>query len=84
VEEIFKVGDLVDVAGTTIGKGFQGAIKRWHHKRGPKTHGSKSYRAHGSIGSGSADPSRVFPGMKMAGRMGNKRRKIRKLEVRTS
>lgn len=81
VEEIFNVGDKVDVAGITIGKGFQGAIKRWHHKRGPMTHGSKSHRLHGSIGSGTANPSRVYPGMKMAGRMGNKRTKIRKLEV---
>eukprot|EP00210_Caulerpa_lentillifera_P005543 g5302.t1 len=81
LEEIFKIGDKVDVAGTTIGKGFQGEIKRWHHSRGMKTHGSKSYRQHGSIGSGSSDPSRVFPGMKMAGRMGNKRTKIRKLEI---
>ncbi|GMH41573.1 hypothetical protein BSKO_09483 [Bryopsis sp. KO-2023] len=80
-EEIFKVGDYVDVAGTTIGKGFQGAIKRWGHKRGLRTHGSKSYRQHGSIGSGSATPSRVLPGMKMAGQMGNKRTKIKRLEI---
>lgn len=81
VNEIFKVGDKVDIAGTTIGKGFQGAIKRWNHKRGNMTHGSKSKREHGSIGCGSATPSRVFPGMKMAGHMGNVRRKIRKLEI---
>lgn len=81
VEDIFKVGDYVDVAGTTIGKGFQGAIKRWGHKRGLRTHGSKSYRQHGSIGSGSATPSRVYPGMKMAGQMGNKRTKIKRLEI---
>ena len=81
VEELFKVGDLVDVAGITIGKGFQGTIKRWGHKRGPMSHGSKSHRKHGSISCGSATPSRVFPGMKMAGNMGNKRRKIRKLEI---
>ncbi|CAD7698453.1 unnamed protein product [Ostreobium quekettii] len=81
VNEIFKVGEVVDVAGKTIGKGFQGAIKRWHHKRGLMTHGSKSKREHGSIGGGSATPSRVFPGMKMAGHMGNVRRKMKRLEI---
>lgn len=81
VDDIFQIGDKVDVAGKTIGKGFQGAIKRWHHKRGLMTHGSKSKRQHGSIGGGSATPSRVFPGMKMAGRMGNVRRKIKQLEI---
>lgn len=78
--DTFKAGDVVDVAGTSIGKGFQGAIKRWNHKRGLMTHGSKSKRQHGSIGS-SATPSRVLPGLKMAGRMGGERVKIRGLEV---
>lgn len=144
VEEIFKEGDLVDVAGTTIGKGFQGVsrfaccstlcllgwaalqrmcldwayiaarvpcsaaalqqahvalphlsgnklathvwnatggIKRWGFARGNMTHGSKSKREHGSIGAATT-PSRVFPGLKMPGQMGNKRTKIRKLQVR--
>lgn len=76
----FEVGEMVDVAGTSIGKGFQGAIKRWNHKRGLMTHGSKSKRQHGSIGS-SATPSRVLPGLKMAGRMGGERVKVRGLEV---
>lgn len=58
-----------------------GTIKRWHHHRGNMTHGSKSKRQHGSIGS-SATPSRVLPGLKMAGQMGNKRRTIKGLEVR--
>ncbi|KAK9824213.1 hypothetical protein WJX72_008574 [[Myrmecia] bisecta] len=80
VEEIFSVGDLVDVAGTSIGKGFAGSIKRWNMKRGLMTHGSKSKRQHGSIGS-SATPSRVLPGLKMAGQLGNKRNKQRKLKV---
>lgn len=80
LEEVFKVGDLVDVAGTSIGKGFQGTIKRWGMRRGPMSHGSKSKRQRGSIGS-SATPARVFPGLKMAGQMGNERKKIRKLEV---
>lgn len=80
VEDLFKVGDLVDVAGTSIGKGFQGTIKRWNHHRGLMTHGSKSKRQHGSIGM-SATPSRVLPGLKMAGHMGAERVKIRKLEI---
>ena len=76
----FSVGEMVDVAGTSIGKGFQGTIKRWNHKRGLMSHGSKSKRQHGSIGS-SATPSRVLPGLRMAGRMGGERVKIRGLEV---
>jgi large subunit ribosomal protein L3 len=80
VEELFSEGDMVDVAGTSIGKGFQGTIKRWHHKRGLMTHGSKSKRQHGSIGA-SATPSRVFPGLKMAGHLGAERVKIRQLQV---
>lgn len=76
----FAVGEMVDVAGTSIGKGFQGTIKRWNHKRGLMSHGSKSKRQHGSIGS-SATPSRVLPGLRMAGRMGGERVKIRGLEV---
>ncbi|CBI40028.3 unnamed protein product, partial [Vitis vinifera] len=51
-EELFKEGDLVDVSGITIGKGFQGGIKRHNFRRGPMTHGSKSHRALGSIGAG--------------------------------
>jgi large subunit ribosomal protein L3 len=78
--DTFKVGDVVDVAGTSIGKGFQGSIKRWNFKRGLMSHGSKSKRQHGSIGS-SATPSRVLPGLKMAGRMGGERVKIRGLEI---
>lgn len=80
IEEMFKEGDLVDVAGTSIGKGFQGGIKRWGFARGLMTHGSKSKREHGSIGPGST-PGRVFPGVKMPGQMGNERVKIRKAEV---
>lgn len=57
-----------------------GTIKRWNHHRGLMTHGSKSHRQHGSIGM-SATPSRVLPGLKMAGHMGAERVKIRKLEV---
>ena len=70
--EIFQAGDKVKVAGISIGKGFQGMIKRHNFHRGPVTHGSHNIRKPGSIGA-SATPSRVFKGMKMAGRMGGKR-----------
>jgi large subunit ribosomal protein L3 len=70
--EIFAAGDKVKVAGTSIGKGFQGTIKRHRFSRGPVTHGSHNVRAPGSIGA-SATPSRVFKGMKMAGHMGARR-----------
>lgn len=79
-EDLFKEGDLVDVSGTTIGKGFQGGIKRHHFKRGPMSHGSKSHRAIGSIGAGTT-PGRVFKGKKMPGRMGGTTRKIQKLKI---
>jgi len=70
--EAFEPGEAVKVAGTSIGKGFQGTIKRHNFKRGPKTHGSHNIRKPGSIGA-SATPSRVFKGMKMSGRMGGER-----------
>jgi large subunit ribosomal protein L3 len=70
--ETFEPGDAVKVSGTSIGKGFQGTIKRHNFKRGPVTHGSHNVRKPGSIGA-SAYPSRVFKGMRMAGRMGGKR-----------
>jgi large subunit ribosomal protein L3 len=70
--EIFEPGDKVKVAGISIGKGFQGTIKRHNFARGPVTHGSHNIRKPGSIGA-SATPSRVFKGIKMAGRMGGKR-----------
>jgi large subunit ribosomal protein L3 len=70
--EIFQPGDKVKVSGTGIGKGFQGTIKRHNFHRGPVTHGSHNIRKPGSIGA-SATPSRVFKGIKMAGRMGGKR-----------
>lgn len=78
--ELFSEGDLVDVSGTTIGKGFQGGIKRHNFKRGPMSHGSKSHRQLGSIGAGTT-PGRVYPGKKMAGRMGGTKTKIRKLRI---
>ena len=70
--EIFQPGDKVKVSGTGIGKGFQGTIKRHNLSRGPVTHGSHNIRKPGSIGA-SATPSRVFKGIRMAGRMGGKR-----------
>jgi large subunit ribosomal protein L3 len=70
--ESFAPGDKVKVAGIGIGKGFQGTIKRHNFSRGPVTHGSHNVRKPGSIGA-SATPSRVFKGIRMAGRMGGKR-----------
>mmetsp|Transcript_30744 Transcript_30744/g.100046 ORF Transcript_30744/g.100046 Transcript_30744/m.100046 type:complete len:267 (+) Transcript_30744:25-825(+) len=81
VTEMFSEGDIVDVQGTSVGKGFQGAIKRHGFHRGPMTHGSKSHRELGSVGSGGTDPGRIIPGKKMPGRMGGKTVKIRKLKV---
>jgi large subunit ribosomal protein L3 len=71
--EAFEPGDPVKVTGISIGKGFQGTIKRHNFARGPVSHGSHNVRKPGSIGA-SATPSRVFKGIKMAGRMGGKRR----------
>ena len=70
--EAFEPGESVKVSGIWIGKGFAGTIKRHNFHRGPETHGSHNIRKPGSIGA-SATPSRVFKGMKMAGRMGGKR-----------
>jgi large subunit ribosomal protein L3 len=70
--EAFEPGDAVKVSGIGIGKGFAGTIKRHRFHRGPVTHGSHNVRAPGSIGA-SATPSRVFTGVRMAGRMGGKR-----------
>jgi large subunit ribosomal protein L3 len=70
--EIFQPGEKIKVAGISIGKGFQGTVKRHRFHRGPVTHGSHNIRKPGSIGA-SATPSRVFKGVRMAGRMGGKR-----------
>src|SRR5207245_5941910 len=78
--EIFEPGDKVKVAGVSIGKGFQGTIKRHKFHRGPKTHGSHNIRKPGSIGA-SATPSRVFKGIRMAGHMGDERVTQRGLRV---
>jgi large subunit ribosomal protein L3 len=76
----FEAGQRVKVSGISIGKGFQGGIKRHNFSRGPVTHGSHNVRAPGSIGA-SAFPGRVFKGQRMPGQMGNKRTTQRGLEV---
>ncbi|MEM6713669.1 MAG: 50S ribosomal protein L3 [Cyanobacteria bacterium P01_F01_bin.56] len=76
----FEPGQLVDVTGTSIGKGFAGNQKRHNFHRGPMSHGSKNHRLPGSIGPGTT-PGRVYPGKKMAGRLGGKRVTTRKLQV---
>jgi len=80
--DLFEEGDFVDVVGTSKGKGFQGVVKRHGFGGvGQATHGQHNrLRAPGSIGAGS-DPSRVFKGMRMAGRMGGKRAKVQNLVV---
>lgn len=70
--EAFEPGEAIKVAGTSIGKGYAGTIKRHNFGRGPVTHGSHNIRKPGSIGA-SATPSRVFKGQKMSGRMGGER-----------
>lgn len=89
--EDFKVGqaielsvlegiEKVDVVGKSIGKGFQGTVKRWNFSRGPMGHGSKNHREPGSIGAGTT-PGRVIKGKRMAGNMGNERVTITKLKL---
>ncbi len=78
--DIFAAGDKVDATAVSKGKGFQGAIKRHGQHRGPMTHGSKYHRHAGSNGAAS-DPSKVFKGKKMAGRMGGKQITVQNLEV---
>ena len=85
VGQILKVdtlspGQLVNIQGKSIGKGFAGLQKRHNFTRGPMTHGSKNHRAPGSIGMGTT-PGRVLPGKKMAGQLGNKITTIKKLKV---
>lgn len=78
---LFKVGESVDIVGTSKGKGFQGGVKRHGFGGGPKTHGqSDRHRAPGSIGSGTT-PGRVLKGTRMAGHMGNVRVTMKKLQV---
>jgi large subunit ribosomal protein L3 len=80
-DEVFKAGQIVDVAGVTKGKGFQGTIKRHHFTMGDATHGnSLSHRSPGSIGQRQT-PGRVFPGKKMSGHMGAVQQSMMNLEV---
>lgn len=76
----FKPGQLINLQGKTIGKGFSGLQKRHNFSRGPMTHGSKNHREPGSIGMGTT-PGRVLPGKKMAGQVGNKVRTVQKLKI---
>jgi large subunit ribosomal protein L3 len=79
--EIFKAGQLVDVTGTTKGKGYAGTIKRHHFKSGRASHGnSKSHNVPGSIGM-AQDPGRVFPGKRMTGHLGDVQRTVQNLEI---
>jgi len=76
----FLPGQLVNIQGKSIGKGFSGLQKRHNFARGPMTHGSKNHRAPGSIGMGTT-PGRVLPGKKMSGQLGNKIITVKKLKV---
>jgi large subunit ribosomal protein L3 len=76
----FISGQLINVKGKSIGKGFSGLQKRHNFSRGPMTHGSKNHRAPGSIGMGTT-PGRVLPGKKMSGQLGNKMTTVKKLKV---
>jgi large subunit ribosomal protein L3 len=78
--DIFNAGEKVDIVGISIGKGFQGGMKRWHWKGGPQTHGSTSHRRIGSIGS-STTPGRVWKGHHLPGHMGAVRKTIQNLKV---
>lgn len=78
--EQFSADDVIDVTGTSVGKGFQGVIKRWNFKGGRASHGSRFHRAPGSIGA-SATPSHVFKNKKMPGQMGNAKVTVQKLKI---
>ena len=78
--DVFEVGDRVHVSSTSKGKGFQGTVKRHGFARGPVSHGSHNVRAPGSVGA-SATPSRIFPGQRMPGQMGNKGTTVKNLRV---
>ncbi|MDW7667278.1 MAG: 50S ribosomal protein L3 [Bacillota bacterium] len=78
--DLFEEGEIVDVEGTSKGKGFQGSIKRHNHSRGPETHGSKYHRAVGSLGA-SAHPARVFKNKKLPGHMGHEKVTVKNLEI---
>ncbi|PIU17547.1 MAG: 50S ribosomal protein L3, partial [Gallionellales bacterium CG08_land_8_20_14_0_20_59_87] len=79
--DLFQVGQIVDVTGVTIGKGYAGTIKRHHFKSGRASHGnSKSHNVPGSIGM-AQDPGRVFPGKRMTGHLGDVQRTVQNLQI---
>lgn len=78
--DLFEANDIVDVMGTSKGKGTQGSIKRHNYSRGPESHGSKSHRVAGARSAGS-DPARVFKGRKGSGKMGHDRVTVQNLEI---
>lgn len=78
--DLFEAGQVVDVIGTSIGRGFAGYQKRHNFARGPMSHGSKNHREPGSTGAGTT-PGRVYPGKKMAGRLGGTQTTVRKLTI---
>ncbi len=78
--DIFKVGERVDITGTTKGRGFSGVIKRHGFHGGKKTHGSRSHRVPGSIGC-SATPSKVIKGKKLPGQYGHERNTVRNVQI---
>lgn len=77
--DVFQVGDMVDVTGTSKGQGTQGVIKRYNFSRGPMAHGSRHHRAPGSMGA--VGPNRIFKGKKLPGRMGGERITVQGLEI---
>ncbi|NLY45239.1 MAG: 50S ribosomal protein L3 [Tissierella sp.] len=78
--DVFEAGDMVDVVGTSKGKGTQGVIKRHNFSRGRESHGSKMHRTAGGMGA-SAYPGKVFKNHRMSGRMGNERVTVQNLEI---
>lgn len=76
----FQIGNYVHISGISTGKGFSGYQKKHNFHRGPMSHGSKNHRRPGSIGAGTT-PGRVFPGKRMAGRMGNRKVTIKNLQI---
>ncbi|MCI5728078.1 MAG: 50S ribosomal protein L3 [Clostridia bacterium] len=79
--DVFAAGDKVDVTGTSKGKGYAGVIKRWNFHRLKETHGSGPVARHGGSNGACSSPSRVFPGMKMAGHLGAERVTVQNLTV---
>lgn len=78
--DVFEEGQKLDLIGTTKGRGFTGAMKRWNFRGGERTHGSKFHRELGSIGQHSY-PARIFPGKKMAGQYGNERVTLHNVQI---